>query len=120
VRSHWPAAGDTPVLCSYCVLCLSKYPARKLMGSGGLKKLRSSNQFCSSHPNGSNHNGKYTIFLVPVRNILFMDRYRRMSQKYRSTCVRKNFVTKLIPPHLLQFIFSNSQFSKNLGATSKL
>ena len=27
------------------------------------------NQFCSSHPNGSDHNGKYTTFLIPVRNI---------------------------------------------------
>jgi hypothetical protein len=36
---HWPADGETPAPCSYWVLFLSKYPARKLMGSGGLKKL---------------------------------------------------------------------------------
>jgi hypothetical protein len=39
-KFHWLAAGDTPVPCSYCVLFLSKYPARKLIGSGGLKKIK--------------------------------------------------------------------------------
>ena len=32
----------------------------------------------------------------------------------------EKFTTKLNPPKLLQFISSESKFSKNLGATSKL